>query len=340
MKVRARAGAYIVAMLWISGCSSLVKQDAVPPAQGIENATAPQVTPTYDGSGQVVEPSIRVLPSGWNGYEYWLVVQPYPNSDDSKENPSILASNDGASWIVPPGLVNPIDLPTFAPSAGHLDDGDLFYDAASNELWVYYIWEDYNGHPVVSHVLRKSSPDGSHWSSAVDLVHVPGVEILSPTIETIGNTYYMWSVNGGTAGCNSTGTTVEYRTSGDGVNWSQPQAANISQPGYVIWHIEAASVPSKQEIWMLLAAYPNGGQCGNTVLFFAKSADGTNWKTFDKAALDVGGNWDGGEIYRSALFYESDQDLLRIWYSARGNSGWRMGYTEGNYAAFLKQLQQ
>ncbi len=34
---------------------------------------------------------------------------PYPNGNDTYENPSILAGNDGTSWAVPAGLINPID---------------------------------------------------------------------------------------------------------------------------------------------------------------------------------------------------------------------------------------
>jgi hypothetical protein len=332
-----------------TACSS-PSQTAQPPTQlpnQLRNAASPQSTPTYDGSGQITEPSIHFFDSPWNGYHYWLVVQPYPNSDNSKENPSILVSNDGSSWTVPPGLVNPIDLPTFPPSAGHLDDGDLFYDAASDQLWVYYIWEDYNGHPAISHVLRKVSSDGVHWSNSQDLIQVPGVAILSPTVEKIGNSYYMWSANGGTVGCSSTSTTTEYRTSSDGVHWSLPQPLNISQPGYVIWHIEVESVPSKQQYWMLLAAYPTGGQCGVTVLFFANSADGVNWTTYPHLALGIGSGWDNGEIYSSTFVYDPTQDLLSVWYSARGSvpgapgvSRWHLGFTSGNFTEFLKYLQQ
>src|SRR5713101_8761326 len=225
----------LISVLGIVACagpSSPPGQNAQAITDPLQSAIVPQITPTYDGSGQVTEPSLRFFDTRWNGFRYWLVIQPYPNSDQSKENPSVLVSDDGSSWAAPPGLVNPIDLPSFPASTGHYDDGDLFYDAVSEQLWVYYIWEDYNGHPAISHILRKVSSDGVHWSKAQDLLQVPGVSIVSPTVEKIGNTYYMWSVNGGTVGCNSTSTTTEYRTSVDGMNWSQPQLANISQPGY------------------------------------------------------------------------------------------------------------
>ena len=72
------------------------------------NAPAPLVTPTYDGSGQVVHPDVVHVPGGWNGYEYWMGMTPYPNSNDDFENPSVLASNDNVTWVVPPGVTNPL----------------------------------------------------------------------------------------------------------------------------------------------------------------------------------------------------------------------------------------
>ncbi len=95
-------------------------------------------TPTYDGSNQTVHPDIYYNASGWNGYKYWMAITPYP--DAAHENPSILVSNDGFSWAVPPGLTNPIDLPY--PGAEN-SDPDIIYNETSNRLEVYYV-EDKN----------------------------------------------------------------------------------------------------------------------------------------------------------------------------------------------------
>src|SRR5690348_1682788 len=76
------------------------------------NADAFQITPTYDGSGQVTEPSILEFPGEWHGFRYWLVVAPYPHSNDLDENPSILTSQDGLHWSAPPGIENPLEKPS------------------------------------------------------------------------------------------------------------------------------------------------------------------------------------------------------------------------------------
>lgn len=337
------------------GISVLALQAVQSTVTGVlPNAPTPLITPTYDGSGQATEPSIHYFPGAWNGYNYWLVIGPYTNSDAAMENPSILASNDGIHWIVPPGLRDPIAL----PPTGHLADGDLFYDGGSNQLWVYYIWE---GPPNVTQVLRKTSRDGVNWSPARDVLTVPDYYLESPTVARVrqkvqGETwplpvrsnrdpiqtyeYFMWAVNAGNIGCSAPSTTVEYRTSQNGVIWSAPRTADVSVPGYTIWHIEVIKAGPLPELWMLASAYKNGLNCGHTILFFAKSYDGIHWRSFAKPILTTGPGWDNGDIYRSTGVYDAGQNLIKVWYSARSGGTWHVGFTEGNYTDFMKQLSQ
>ena len=86
-----------------SSPASQIAQPASQPLLALQNAATPQITPTYDGSGQITEPSIRSFDSEWNGYRYWLVVQPYPYGEDAYENPSMLVSNVGPSWAAQTG---------------------------------------------------------------------------------------------------------------------------------------------------------------------------------------------------------------------------------------------
>jgi hypothetical protein len=93
------------------------------------NAVTPLITPSYDDSGQATEPSIVHFPNGWNGYQYWMVFAPYPHSNDGYENPSILVSDNGTEWSVPPGVTNPIERPE---PGSRLADSSLFYDRMSH----------------------------------------------------------------------------------------------------------------------------------------------------------------------------------------------------------------
>jgi hypothetical protein len=306
--------------------------------QPLANAPGPQVMPTYDGSGEAVHPDVSYFPRGWHGWNYWLVLTPYPRSDADKENPSILVSHDGVIWQDPPGIVNPIVL----PQVSFLADGDLFYDQTLDELWVYYVHQRINGH---THAMRKASADGTHWGlwntePGQSLFAVPDHEFLSPSVVKVGATYWLWSVNAGPVGCHAESTTIQYRTSADGICWSAPQDADFAQPGQLPWHVDVIYVPSKHEFWMLLSGMPQGSSCNETALYFARSADGMQWTTYDRAALSVGAGaaWDRGQIYRSTLLYDADKDLLRVWYSANDGSAWHVGYTEREYAEFLSLL--
>jgi len=318
-------------VLALGGCAASNPPRPIP----LANAKTPLITPTYDGSGQSVEPDVAFFASAWRGYQYWMAYSPYPNGNARDENPSILASNDGLNWSIPSGVSNPLAL----PSAGDLElaDASIFYDSSSDQLWVYYL----DVFASSMNLLRLSSSDGVIWNNDGVLFTTPGQEILSPTVTKVGDTYYLWTVNGGTAGCyTKTTATVEYRTSTDGVNWSVPQATDMAQNGYSIWHINITPIPSKQEYWAAIAAFPVGLNCASTVLFFSRSPDGVHWTSYGRIALDRGGTWDRDQIYRSVFLYDPSSDQLSVWYSARGGEIWHIGLTQGNYSDFIAWLQQ
>jgi len=305
----------------------------------LENAATYQNIPTYDGSGICTHPDVIYFPGGWNGYKYWMAFTPY--SDSTHENPSIVVSNDGATWTVPTGLNNPIDP---APSNGHNADPDIVYNDTADELWIYYI-ECENGN--TTYLKRKTSTDGIHWSSEQNIMSAPDYQIVSPSIVKRGSTYHMWYVDSGVSGCSAGSTTVYHRTSSDGVSWSAPETVTITQPpgtgGYVVWHPNVIYVPAKNEYWMVFAAYLSGSTCMHTKLFFANSTDGINWETYDIAMLipSEPGHWDSDLIYRSSVLYNATTDTIRVWYGGYESSyGWHIGYTEDSYTEFIKKLTE
>jgi hypothetical protein len=304
----------------------------------LPNAARPLITPTYDGSGEAVHPDILFFPNGWRGWEYWLVITPYPGDDTSKENPSILVSHDGITWREPAGIANPIAL----PRVSFLADGDLFYDAAADRLCVYYVHQRINRR---THLMRKSSADGVHWGPqttepADSLFDVPDFELLSPAVVQIGATWWMWSVNTGAVGCHAPATKIEYRTSADGIHWSAAADVHCTQPGYFPWHVDVIHAAARGEFWMLFSAFPHGGSCHDTTLFFARSTDGIRWTTFGRPALAMGADraWDRNQIYRATLLHDADRDRLRVWYSADDGAAWRIGYSERDYSEFIEAL--
>lgn len=303
------------------------------------NAAAPLTIPTYDGSGQLTEPNVIFFDSPWHGFQYWMAFSPYPFTNPADENPSIVVSNDGVNWQVPNGLVNPIALPD---GTNYLSDASIFYDSTSDQLWVYYnVTLGTPGTPGVALGMnRVVSSDGVHWNNDGQMFEVPNCEAVSPTVGRVGDNYFMWSV--APVNCPGTSSAMTYRTSSDGLNWSDPQATDMVQPGYVVWHINVNHVPSKSEWWAAVTAFPNGQTCcPNTRLFFSNSPDGVHWTSYSKPILSPSASgWDSSLIYRSSFLFNVRTNSIQVWYSALNPQAWRVGYTEENYDEFIAWLKE
>ena len=288
------------------------------------NAPAPLVTPTYDGSGQVVHPDVVYVPGGWNGYEYWMGMTPYPNGNDNYENPSILASNDNVTWVVPPGVTNPL-----APEPpGHNDDVDMLL--VDGEMVMYYNETNNDGNTYMN---RIASTDGVIWNSVQTVITLPNY-VMSPTVIHDGSVYTMWYVRSA-GGCTSATQDFYLRTSVDGITWGPEQVATMDHPGRVLWHLDVQM--NGGLFTMLFISYPDGSSCGNTDLYYAESVDGISWTANpDPVLVRSTSNWDNSNIYRAS--YILDGTFLRVWYSAMSTSGqWRVGYTEGEMDEFITE---
>src|ERR1019366_5595230 len=107
------------------------------------------------------------------------------------------------------------------------------------------------------------SADGLHWGTPTDVVNVPSHEAVSPAVirGAPQAPWQMWSVNSGGAGCSAPITTIERRTSADGLNWSAPATVALAQPGQSIWHFDVQWIPARAEYWALYNTYPAGATC-------------------------------------------------------------------------------
>ncbi len=293
-------------------------------------------TPTYDGSGQAMHPDIAYFSQGWNGYKYWMAMTPYPGSRRSYENASVLVSNDGYSWSVPPGLKNPIIEPIF--HKGNNADTDLVYQPQTDELWIYYVcFKD-----RLSSLYRVKSKDGIIWTDRELILQEPGFGIISPSIVYKDGIYHFWYVDAGSHGINAGSTIVKYRSSPDGINWSGSEVVDIKIEGRSVWHLDVIYVPVYDEYWMLFPAYGSGVNANRTSLFFARAKQPLgSWLTFSNPVLERGSreSWDSSRIYRASFIYDDLNNKIRVWYSAAKKRYWPIptiydwftGYTEANY---------
>lgn len=301
-------------------------------------------TPTYDSSGQMTHPSVVYFENGWNGYKYWQAMTPFPGGDEDAENPSIIASNDGLTWEVPAGLVNPVEP---QPANGHNADPELVHNPETDELWLYY-GEFTTGVDGRSDFYLKRTSDGINWSAKQLVLSSVSTgeedhKIISPAVIYKDGDFYMWSVNAGSGageGCFADTTTLEFRTSADGENWSAAQNATISQSlfgvEYNVWHPEVVYFAEKREYWMLFAGYQAPVHCGFNALFAARSPDGLTWTSFWDPVLYPILGWDQTTMYRASFVY--DNETIKLWYSAKDlGDNWHLGYALGHYDNLVNQ---
>jgi len=276
-------------------------------AQPVTNVRALPLV-TYDGSGQAVHPDFARLPSAWNGDPFRLVATPYPGGNAAYENPSLFTGSTLTSWVVPAGVVNPLETPT---GGSYLSDPDMVYDADASELRIYY-----RRVTTQNEIWMIRSSNGVTWTAPVLTVAAANHFIVSPTIVRRGATQWlMWSVNSGVVGCGASSTSVELRRSSNGVSWSAPEQIAISDPDGFAWHIDVEWIPSRNEYW---AVYPVkvAGSCTTDRLRFATSADGVHWTTYPAPLLLRGASDDLQDVvYRSTLDYDAAADVVTLWYS-------------------------
>lgn len=273
------------------------------------NAAAFLTTPTYDGSGEATHPSVLDMGvGGWNGYRYWMAMTPYPNADNTKEQPSILVSADGNTWSVPAGGTNPID-----PAFNQDSDTDLYYEAGT----LYCIYRRRNQDVVLS-----STTDGINWSVPVLLFTGAASAITSPSLLKIGSQYVIWSVNAAVA----TPYQLERRTCSTLTGtWSAPTVCTITMPTAPtlvgIWHLDVLA--DGGTLYAIITF-----QYAMYQLFLASSTDGgLTWTLAAGPVLGQTTGWDK-QIYRSTMLRIAGG--FDLWYGGYANGApsiWHIGRT-------------
>jgi hypothetical protein len=274
------------------------------------NAATPCATPTSDGSGQAIHPSVVCFPSGWNGYKYWMAMTPFPAGDAALENPEILASDDGDTWEVPAGLTNPIDP---EPSPHHNADTELLY-GQDGVLYCYYIQVEAS----TVRVMVRSSTDGVSWGGETELFSGTNTN-ASPTVVWDGAQYRMYYVD-----YSASPYTLKYRTCATPAGtWSAEIACTVSgtPAGNEIWHID---IHKRGGAWHgFFNLYS-----GEHPIYFGTSTDGVSWTLGAEELLGAGaaGAWDDGWLYRAcAVATDYGYDL---WYSGNSDpTNWVVGRT-------------
>lgn len=331
-------------------CTALAAEVTDPP---LVKATGYQDFPAYYEDShhlpnQVTHPDVVVRDEAWNGYRYWAIYTPNVTRTSIYENPSIVASNDGAHWEAPVGLTNPID-PQPSSTRYHNCDADMIYNPEMDAMMGYWNWADDQAGGVGAEVRLRISYDGVHWGIPVTYDaqtrtwtkptteeerqvvsgptdFIPAVtssaryDMLSPTFvyDSFRDIFMMWSNNTGDVGYNNGQSNfVELRYSDDGITWGQPTRVNnflgTNESGQQLapWHQDVQYVPELKEFLCISQCF-SGGNPDGSVLHFTKSKDGLNWEPVgNKPLLSPGedGSWDDFQIYRSSFYYDPGEEV-------------------------------
>ena len=281
-----------------------------------KNAKEPLPIPTYVFANQAVHPSVVYISSGLNGYKYWMAMTPYPASNDTYENPSIIASIDGERWEVPSGLTNPIDKPTAQEISDnkHMSDTHLIY--VNGHLEVFYRLSTRD--TAYDWIYRKTSIDGINWSER-ELIYeskTDGDYILSPALVYDG-VYKMWFVD--------MSGNVWYTTSVDLQTWDERTEVNVDyHANYKAWHLDVQKIDNS---YHLVINALRSGSSSIRDLIHVSSENETNFGKTKTLLTPSASGWDGGFLYRASLLKVDNH--YNLYYSAFNNNVWGIGLLTG-----------
>lgn len=283
-----------------------------------------------DTDKSVVHPDVWDFGKVWNGYRYWMAYTPLPEANPNDfENPCIIASNDGESWVEPIGILNPI-YPKGA--LNYQADTELYYEAGK----LYLIWRGRDNDNNIK-LCYGYSTDGINWSEKafinIDSVIDQNTALISPCIIKDSDKYILYGVNISSATVE--GYSIEKYTSDDLLGeytlervltldaslTALPPRAGQGAAAWYPWHINANKLNGVTYMIIMTRKVNSVGQ----QLYIAASSDDITFK-FAKYPI-MARNYDGylkwdTAFYRSALIpcVENDQFCLKHWYGGMYNT--------------------
>ena len=289
-----------------AGLTDIATKTVLPVSQGgIINIATP------DGNLDVTHPSVVHVPAKWNGHQYWMAITGMP---DARENPMIFRSDDGANWVAPDGLTNPVFPLSWCQAKGYAYSSDTSLTLVNGEMWM--LWRTVDNVGFREAIWLSKSTDGVIWSNPSDPLYIVTTSTyvrsaLSPSLVVLPGTGHLAIFDvkyPETTATTEPPSEVRKRVSTDGgVTWSTP--TTCSTPS--LHH----SYPTLANLWHLEVRL-HGGHLH--MLGYAQTQRLYYWES-----LDGGATWFGS---RSPIFGD-DHSETRLFYrssfqpSATGD-GW------------------
>ena len=265
---------------------------------------APALTiPPVDGVDAPLHPKVLDIGSQWNGYRYWMVFTPFPKSGDPSpdafENPSIVASNDGETWIAP--AENPIiPAPDGAGYSKFNSDPHLVF----KDGVMYMFWRPCDTTIPISSgrekIMYATTTDGASWSDSTT-IYSTTVDIavtLSPVIDFFDGYWWLWMYRRDFVPMRCE---LRKATTLGGLQAADAVVCDLVLPDETVepWHFDVVRIPNG---WMMLlsdrvrSTYTFGGA------WLAVSDDGINWIPSSSVMSES-----APTMYRPSLVLRSDK---------------------------------
>ncbi len=325
--------------------------DGVPPLARIETLVGASLTQipipadAFSRATDAVHPDVACRPAPWNGARCWVAYTPYAGSDASWENPSFLTMAGDAQWLLPAGVTNPV-----VPWPGYgayNSDPDQAFDPGTGRLVTFYREVD----SAYNNIYITSTGDGRQWSPAHLAFRELNHDAVSPAVVIAADrTARVWYVQSGAVGCNSSASRIRMRAAQpvagqrfEDASWSAPHDVKLTQPGYVIWHMDVIELPGRQGYLAIMADHASTTTCSSSDLWIALSSDGVAWHTFAVPvlwrAMPSAKRLGIRTWYRAALRYDLATDSLHIWPSAlNADNRWVIFHTAVNLTDLVRVL--
>ena len=261
------------------------------------------------GDVEAYHPKIIQFENKWNGYYYWLTYTPYPNSDEQKENPYVVASNDLINWEAPQGLKNPIDDVLGDEKEKYNSDSHLVYNNDLDRLECY--WRYVNDVDNTVTIYRRNTLDGVNWTEKEVVAYSDNrkeKDFVAPAIIYEDGKYKIWYV-----GKNLVITYAEAEVNDK--NWNDVKTIKLEYPKKIKpWHLDIIKTDEGYE--MLLMAFENWEKRGIASLYHTVSKDNNVWEKCTEIIKPSSKTnyWDNRGIYRSSMIKKDG--MYYVFYSA------------------------
>jgi hypothetical protein len=235
-----------------------------------------------------------------------MAYTPYNGGDSQYENPCLAVSQDGDTWITPPGVTNPIDAYPGTPNYNSDPHLSMLPDGRMMLIWRL-------NSAAGRTIYVSTSTDGVTWAPKVVVRNASTAKALAPCIQWTGTDYLMWTVDD-----DPTPNIIQAR-----------RVADPLAPG--AWDVAATTcthnLPATADPWHMDVVRVGGTyfavvqvtESAGWYFYFGQSTDGFAWN-FGRARFMQKGAADASVYYKACIQpVVSDSGLeFDMWYSTAG----------------------